>query len=88
MIAKLTKEQAAALNATGKGTLELIDPDTQRRFVLVDSETHREAMEALARQQDLAAISQGVAEMEAGLGKPLDEAFADIRARLDLPPRT
>lgn len=86
MISRLTKEQSAALNA-GEGTLELIDPDTQRRFVLVDRDTHREAMQALARQQDLAAIAEGIAEMEAGLGKPLDEAFADIRARLELPPR-
>jgi hypothetical protein len=55
----------------GEGTLELIDP----------------AGQASAQQKDLAAIAQGIAQMEAGLGKPLDEAVADIRARLELPAR-
>jgi hypothetical protein len=85
MIAKLTKEQAAALNATGEGELEVIDPDTQRMYFLVDSETHRRAMEALRRQQDRDAIAEGLLQMEAGQGKPLDQAFSEMRSRLSFP---
>ena len=85
MAEKLTKELAAALHATGKSELEFVDPDTQRTYFLVDSETHRRAMEALRRQQDRDAIAQGIAEMEAGQGKPLDQAFAEMRARLAFP---
>jgi hypothetical protein len=82
MTAKLTKELAAALHATGDNELEIVDPDTQRTYILVDSDTHRRAMEALRRQQDRDAIAQGIAEMEAGEGMPVDEARKLTRERL------
>jgi hypothetical protein len=41
-------------------------------------------MDALRRQQDRDAIAQGIVEMEAGVGMPLNEAFDDIRATLSL----
>jgi hypothetical protein len=82
MATKLTKELAAALNAIGNSELEVIDPDTQRTYFLVDSETHRQAMDALRRQQDRDAIAEGLAQMDAGQGKPLDQAFSDVRSRL------
>ncbi|MCO6456069.1 MAG: hypothetical protein J5I93_12285 [Pirellulaceae bacterium] len=84
MTAKLTKELAAALHATGESELEVVDPDTQRMYVVVDVEIHRQAMHALRRQQDRDAIAQGIAEMEAGEGTPLGEAFDSIRANLGL----
>ena len=84
MTAKLTKELSAALHATGEGELEVVDPETSQLYFIVDCETHRRAMEALRRQQDRAAIAQGIAEMEAGQGMPLAEAFNDIRADLGL----
>jgi hypothetical protein len=84
MTAKLTKELAAALHATGDHELEVVDPDTSRVYFIVESEMHRQAMNALRRQQDRDAIAQGIAEMEAGQGIPLEEAFDDIRAALSL----
>lgn len=84
MTAKLTKELAAALHATGESELEVIDPDTQRLYFVVDADIHRQAMDALRRQQDRDATAQGIAEMEAGEGTSLDEAFDDIRAILGL----
>jgi len=83
----LNKELAAALHATGDRELELVDPETQRTYVLVDSETHRRAMEALRRQQDRDAIAEGIAQMESGQGRPLDEAFSNLRSRLGFPPQ-
>lgn len=85
MIAKLTKELAAALNATGECELEVVDPETQRTYFLVDGETHRLAMEALRRQHDRDAIAEGLVQMEGGQGKPLDQAFLDMRSRLGFP---
>lgn len=85
MIAKLTKELTDALHATGAGELKVVDPETQRTYFVVDADTHRQAMEALRRQQDREAIAQGIAEMEAGQGKPLDQAFAEMRTRLGFP---
>ena len=85
MIAKLTKELSAALHATGDQRLEVIDPETNRIYMLVDGETHRRAMAALQRQQDRDAIVEGLSQMESGQGKPLDVAFAEIRTRLAFP---
>ena len=82
MTVKLNKELAAALHATGDRELEVVDPETQQTYVIVDSETHRRAMEALRRQQDRDAIAEGIAQMEAGQGQPLDKAFSDMRSRL------
>ncbi len=84
MTAKLSKELADALHATGESELEVVDPGTNRTYVIVDSDVHRRAMEALRRQQDRDAIAQGIAEMEAGEGTTLDEAFDEIRANLAL----
>lgn len=82
MTAKLTKELAAALHATGENELEVVDPETSRLYFIVDGETHRQAMEALRRQQDRDAIAQGIAEMEAGEGIPVAEARKLTRDRL------
>lgn len=82
MTAKLTEELAAALHAVGGNELEVVDPATERTYFLVDSETHRRAMEALRRQQDRDAIAQGIAEMEAGEAIPLDDARKLARERL------
>lgn len=82
MTIKLTEELAAALHAAGGNELEVVDPATERTYYLVDSETHRRAMEALRRQQDRDAIAQGIAEMEAGAAIPLDDAHKLARERL------
>jgi hypothetical protein len=82
MTAKLTKELAAALHATGDSELEVVDPDTERTYVLVDSDTHRQAMEALRRQQDRDAIAQGIAEIGAGDGISVEDARKLTRDRL------
>ena len=84
MTEKLTKELAAALHASGNVELQVVDPDTSRLYFIVDSETHRKAMEALRRQQDRDAIEQGIAEMEAGHGMLLNEAFDSVRSQLRL----
>lgn len=85
MTVKLPVELAAALRATGDRELEVIDPETLQVYCIVDSETHRLAMDALRRQQDRAAIQQGIAEMEAGQGMLLDEARKRTRDSLLAP---
>lgn len=82
MTAKLTKELAAALHATGDKELEVVDPETARTYFLVDGDTHRRAMEALQRQQDRDAIARGIAETEAGEAIPIEAARKLTRERL------
>jgi hypothetical protein len=85
MAAKLNKELADALHAAGGEGLEVIDPDTNRVYRIIDEETHREAMLALRAQQDRDAIAEGIAQMEAGEGKPALQAFEEMRERLGFP---
>ena len=82
MTAKLSKQLADALHASGDDSLEVVDPRSNRTYVLVDGDTHRRAMEALRRQQDRDAIAEGIADMEAGRGVPLDEARKLTRQNL------
>ena len=85
MTAKLTKQLVTALHSVGSDGLEVIDPETNRVYVIVDEETHRRAMIALRAQQDHDAIAEGIAQIEAGQGKPAEQAFEDLRARLGFP---
>ncbi len=62
--------------------VELDDPSTQRAYFVVDAEIHRQAMDALRRQQDRDAIAQGIAEMKADEGIPVAEARKLTRERL------
>jgi hypothetical protein len=82
MDAKLTEELTAALCASGEKGLEVVDTQTQRTYLVVDAALHRQAMEALRRQQDSEAIAQGMAEMEAGEGIPIELARHLTRERL------
>lgn len=75
MIPKLPKELASALHANGPDGLEVIDPTTNRVYMIVDGETYRQAMIALRRQKDCNAIAEGLTQMEAGEGKPADQVF-------------
>ncbi len=84
MITALNQELITALHAAGEGELEVVDPETLRTYVLIDSDTHHRAMDALRRQQDHDAIAAGLVQLKAGEGQLLDEAFQNIRTRLGL----
>ena len=85
MTPKLTEELANALQANGSDGLEVVDPATNRVYVIVDSGTYRQAFDALQRQNDRSAIAEGLAQMEAGEGKPAEQAFEGMRERLRFP---
>jgi hypothetical protein len=85
MLPKLSKELADALHANGPDGLEVIDPETNRVYMIVDGEAYRRTLSALRQRQDRNAIAEGVAQMEAGEGKPAHEAFEEMRERLSFP---
>lgn len=90
MAPKLTDELSAAIDASESRSLEVIHPSTNRTYFIVDGDTHRRAMDALQqkrRQENIDAIAEGITQMEAGEGQPLDEAFDEIRSNLQLRPR-
>ena len=82
MTARLSKEITDALHIAGRGEVEAVDPETGRVYIVVESEVHRQAMEALERQRDRDSIAQGIADMEAGRTKPVQEVHAELRAKL------
>ncbi len=75
MDTKLTQEISMALQASSQSHLTVIDPMTNRRYVIVDADE-------FARLEDAGAIRQGISEMEAGLGQPLGEAMDEVRQML------
>ena len=79
MTPKLTPEQREAIDRTG-GPVLVEDEQTKEAYFLVDAST----MTAWQKHQDLEAIREGVADVEAGRVAPLDEALARIRAKLGL----
>jgi len=81
----LSKELTEALHASGDHPLEAVDPETLRTYLIVDSEVHRRAMEALKRQQVREAIAEGLSELNSGQGKSIEEAFSDLRSRIGFP---
>ena len=85
MAEKHPKELGDALQAQGDDALEVVNPNNNRVYFIVDGDTHRRAMDALRRQADREAIAEGIAQMEAGDGKPLDAAFDDLRGKLGFP---
>jgi predicted transcriptional regulator len=77
MTPKLTSEQREALDRSN-GPVLVEDGETRRQYYLVDAST----FQSLQQQDDLAAIREGIADMEAGRVVTLDELDARIRARL------
>jgi len=80
MIPKLTAEQREALDRNN-GPVAVKDEQTNRVYFLVDPST----LDALQREEDLAAIREGIADMEAGRTAPLADVMERIRSNLDLP---
>jgi len=84
MIAKLTNEQRNALNQNPDRPLEVEDEETKNTYVLLDASLFYQ----LLHKEDLASIRRGVEQMEAGQGRPLAEADAEMRQTLGFPPRS
>lgn len=78
MVAKLSQELSEALHASGHRQLEVVDPQTQRVYVLCDREMHQHVKRVLDRE----AIAEGVRQMESGETQSLNEAFEEMRIEL------
>jgi predicted transcriptional regulator len=82
MTLKLTDEQRQAIDRSD-GPVPVEDEHTRRVYFLVDPTT----LQTLQRDEDIAAIRDGIADMEAGRVISLDELDERMRARLGLPPK-
>lgn len=80
MLPKLTAEQREAL-AQSAGPVRIEDEQRHRVYFLVDESTYLN----LQQRADLAAVREGIADMQAGRIVTIDELDARIRTRLGLP---
>ena len=78
---KLSDEIIQALMESKGEPLSVEVPGSDRRYVVVEESAFDEAQAALESQRNVEAIRIGVKQMEAGLGRPLDEAMDEIRER-------
>lgn len=88
MTPKLTTEQLQALQQARGEPVPVEDENSDKVYVIVDRQTHEQAMKALRQQEDCAAIQRGIEDMEAGRGMPVEEADKHLRERLGFPPRS
>jgi len=85
MTLRLNSDLTAAVDANGEQPLEVVHPANNRTYYIVEGDTHRQAMEALRqreRQENYDAIAEGIEQMEAGEGIPLEKARELTRERL------
>lgn len=82
MVPKLTAEQREALRH-GDGPIAVEDEQTHQVYFIVDKST----LEAIRKEQDMAAIREGLADVEAGRVTPVGDSIARIRQQLGLPQR-
>ena len=81
MTPKLTEELREALRQSG-GAVEVQDDQSNKLYVISESDVFHRAMQALQAQEDHAAIQSGIDALEAGNVLTLDELDARIRSRL------
>ena len=86
MTPKLTNDQQKAVDEYAGQPIRVEHPVTHKLYVIVDSDMHERAMQALRERDDLASIARGINQMEAGEGRTLTEADTAMRKELGFPP--
>ena len=82
MTAKLSDDLRNALDQQQGQPLKIEDDKTNNVYVLLDANMYY----SLVQQEDLASIQRGIDQMEAGQGRSLHEADADLRRKLGFSP--
>jgi prevent-host-death family protein len=78
-----TPEFVQQLKTTGEPIVLTING--KAALVVQDAESYQKLLDIAERGRTQEAIRQGLEEMRAGLGRPADEVFADIRRDLSIP---
>jgi len=86
MTPKLTNDLQKAVDEHAGQPITVEHPVTHKLYVIVDSDMHERAMQALRERDDLASIARGIEQMEAGEGRPLAVADTTMRKELGFSP--
>ncbi len=85
-LSELTQDPAAFLAHLRKtGEAVLLAVDGRADLVVQDAASYRKLVELADRAQVVEAVRQGLDEMRAGLGRPADEVFDEIRREFSIP---
>ena len=74
MTIRLNDEVSDAIRAAGDKPVPVIDPSSNRVYLIVDPSNPADAIEAIRRQEALSAVQQGIDSMESGNGISIDES--------------
>lgn len=80
-----TTEFRERLKSTGRP--EVLTVDGRADLVIQDVESYQKLLDELDRLQIIDGIRRGLMEADKGLGVPMDQVAAELRAKFKLPPR-
>ncbi|MFO0887994.1 MAG: type II toxin-antitoxin system Phd/YefM family antitoxin [Isosphaeraceae bacterium] len=79
-----TAEFIAQLKRTGEPVVLTVNGRAE--LVVQDAASYQKLLDIAQRAAVIEAVQQGLEEMKAGLGRPADEVFADIRRDFSITP--
>lgn len=77
-----TKEYIDRLKQTRRP--ELLTVHGKPEVVIQDAEAYQRLLDVLDRAEAIVGVQRGLESMRAGRGKPLDQAFASLREKLNI----
>jgi PHD/YefM family antitoxin component YafN of YafNO toxin-antitoxin module len=76
------KSFLSRIKATGNP--EILTVNGKPEYVILDAESYQSIATELERARFIKAVNEGIEDMRAGRGKPVAEAFSEIRSTVDL----
>ena len=67
------------------GRPEVLTVNGKAELVIQDAESYQKLVDALDRAEAIEGIRRGLEEMKAGLGRPAEEFFAEMREKYNIP---
>ncbi len=84
-LADFTRDAAAAIRRLKEtGEPEVLTVDGEPAVVVQDVKSYERLLDALDRAEAIEGIRRGLESMRRGEGRPVEEAFAELRAKYDL----
>ncbi|MDP8925058.1 MAG: type II toxin-antitoxin system Phd/YefM family antitoxin [Chloroflexota bacterium] len=85
-LSDFTRNAAAAIRGLEEtGQPEVLTVDGKPAVVVQDVKTYQRLLDALDRAEAIEGIRRGLESAARGEGRPVEEAFAELRAKYDLP---
>ncbi len=85
-LADFTRDAAAVIRRLREtGQPEVLTVDGKPAVVVQDVKSYQRLLDTLDRAQAIEGIRRGLESMRRGEGRPVEEAFADLRAKYDAP---